>query len=109
MDIFEYSVLVTLLGADVTTIVQHYRDRADCENNFDEIKNQWGWGGFVTKKKKPRLVARMIALVYNWWSLFVRLGEPDKQVEAIVSRPLLFTWGWKADHACGAKNLNNYL
>jgi len=25
----------------VVTIVQHYRDRADCENNFDEIKNQW--------------------------------------------------------------------
>ena len=37
---FEYSVLVTSLDAEVITIVQHYRDRADCENNFDEIKNQ---------------------------------------------------------------------
>jgi hypothetical protein len=90
MAAFEYSVLVTSLGAEVITIVQHYRDRADCENNFDEIKNQWGWGGFVTQKIKPcRLVARMIALVYNWWSLFVRLVEPDKHFEAIVSRPLL--------------------
>ncbi|MCK5356371.1 MAG: transposase, partial [Methyloprofundus sp.] len=74
MAVFEYSVLVTSLNAEVVTLVQHYRDRADCENNFDEIKNQWGWGGFVTQKIKPcRLVARMIALIYNWWSLFVRL------------------------------------
>jgi hypothetical protein len=90
MAAFEYSVLVTSLNAEVVTIVQHYRDRAECENNFDEIKNQWGWGGFVTQKIKPcRLVARMIALIYNWWSLFVRLVEPDKHFEAIVSRPLL--------------------
>ena len=87
---FEYSVLVTSLDAEVVTIVQHYRDRADCENNFDEIKNQWGWCGFVTQKLAPcRLIARMIALVYNWWSLFVRLVEADKHYEAIVSRPLL--------------------
>ena len=31
----------------------------------------------------------MIALVYNWWSLFVRLVEAEKHYEAIVSRPLL--------------------
>lgn len=87
---FEYSVLVTSLDAEIVSIVQHYRDRADCENNFDEIKNQWGWCGFVTKRLKPcRLIARMIALVYNWWSLFVRLVEPEKHFEAIVSRPLL--------------------
>lgn len=87
---YEYSVLVTSLSHEVVSIVQHYRDRADCENNFDEIKNHWGWGGFVTRKIKPcRLIARMIALIYNWWSLFVRLAEPDKHYEAIVSRPLL--------------------
>ncbi|MCQ8183146.1 hypothetical protein NP603_18675 [Methylomonas sp. SURF-1] len=70
--------------------------RTDCENNFDEIKNQCtlkgikGLGGFVTKKIKPcRLIVRMIALIYNWWPLFVRLAEPDKHYEAIVSRPLL--------------------
>jgi len=87
---YEYAVLVTSLPDEVITIVQHYRDRADCENNLDEIKNHWGWGGFVTQKIKPcRLVARMIALIYNWWLLFVRLAEPDKHLEAIVSRPLL--------------------
>ena len=90
MAAFEYSALVTSLDAEVVTIVQHYRYRADCENNFDEIKNQWGWGGFVTHKIKPcRLLTRVIALIYHWWSLFVRLAKPDKHFEAIVARPLL--------------------
>ena len=47
MAAFEYSVLVTSLASEVVTIVQHYRDRADCENNFDEIKNQWNRAGFL--------------------------------------------------------------
>ena len=34
-------------------------------------------------------MARMVALVYNWWTLFVRLAHPDKHFEAISSRPLL--------------------
>ncbi len=40
MAAYEYSVLVTSLACEVVSIVQHYRDRGDCENNFDEIKNQ---------------------------------------------------------------------
>jgi hypothetical protein len=106
MAAFEYSVLVTSLTDGVVTIVQHYRDRADCENNFDEIKNQWGWGGFVTQKLKPcRLMARMIALIYNWWSLFMRLAEPDKHLEAIVSRPLLLHGIGKQTTHAGQKTL----
>ena len=38
---YEYSVLITSLNNDVVSIINHYRNRADCENNFDEIKNQW--------------------------------------------------------------------
>ena len=34
-------------------------------------------------------MARFIALIYNWWNLFVRLAEPGKHLEAITSRPLL--------------------
>ena len=89
---YEYSVLVTDLDDDVIAIVQHYRDRADCENNFDELKNQWGWGGYMTQDIGPcRLMARLIALIYNWWTLFVRLAEPDSHKEAITSRPLLLS------------------
>lgn len=88
--LFEYAVLVTSLAAEVLTIAQLYRDRADCENAFDELKNQWGWGGFTTQDlARCRLAARMVALVYNWWNIFVRLAEPDKHLEAITSRPLL--------------------
>ena len=33
-------------------------------------------------------MARITALVYNWWTIFMRLGIPDKHAEAITSRPL---------------------
>jgi hypothetical protein len=28
---------------------QLYRERAESENPFDELKNQWVWGGFTTR------------------------------------------------------------
>jgi hypothetical protein len=57
---YEYAVLVTSLEANVyrerqaltqepLTLAQLYRDRADSENPFDELKNQWGWAGFTTR------------------------------------------------------------
>jgi hypothetical protein len=62
----------------------------DIENIFDELKNQWGWGGFVTHDlARCRLAARLVALFYDWWNIFVRLAEPDWHREAITSRPLL--------------------
>ena len=89
---FEYSVLVTSLQQDLPALFQHYRDRADCENNFDELKNQWGWSGFTTQDVKScRLMARTIALIYNWWNLYTRLALPGKHHEAITSRPLLLS------------------
>ena len=33
-------------------------------------------------------MARLTALIYNWWTVFMRLGIPDKHAEAITSRPL---------------------
>jgi Transposase DDE domain group 1 len=88
--IYEYAVLVTSLPNEIITIAQHYRDRADSENIFDELKNQWGWGGFTTKDlKRCRLSARTVGLIYNWWNLFVRLADPEKHLEATTSRPLL--------------------
>lgn len=87
---WEYAVLVTSLNADVLTLGQLYRDRADCENAFDELKNQWGWLGFSTRDlKRCRLMAGLVALFYNWWNLFVRLADPNHHREAITSRPLL--------------------
>jgi len=88
--VYEYAVLVTSLDDEILTLAQHYRDRGDCENNFDALKNHWGWGGLTTRDlKRSRFMARMTALVYNWWSLFVRLADPSKHTESLTSRPLL--------------------
>ncbi len=87
---YAYAVLVTSTAYPILTLAQLYRDRADAENNFDELKNQWGWGGFTTQDlARCRLMACMVALVDNWWTLFVRLAQPHKHFEAISSRPLL--------------------
>jgi hypothetical protein len=88
--VYEYGVLVTNESLPIVGLAQLYRDRADCENVFDEIKNQWGWAGFVTRDlKRCRIVARLIALFYNGWNVFTRLAQPDRHLEAITSRPLL--------------------
>lgn len=89
---WEHAALVTSLDEPILGLGQLYRDRADCENAFDELKNQWGWGGFTTHDiARCRHAARIVALVYDWWNLFARLAEPDKHLEAITSRPLLLT------------------
>lgn len=89
---YQYSVLITDLSCETISIIQHYRDRGDCENYFDEVKNQWGWGGFTTQNiSSCQIIARMNALVYNWWTLFVRLLNPTHHLEAITSRPLLLS------------------
>ena len=86
---WDYCALVTNDGAmDAAAISQLYRDRGDCENNFDEFKNQWGWAGFTTRKLKPcKAMARLIAIVANWWNVFCRLADPTAHREAITSRP----------------------
>jgi hypothetical protein len=50
--------------------------------------------------QRCRLTARIVALIYNWWSLFVRLADPDQHTEAITSRPLLlYAAGRQIRHA----------
>jgi hypothetical protein len=89
-ELYEYAVLVTPLEEAVMGIAQLYRDRAEAENVFDELKNQWGWAGFMTQDhRRCQILARMIALIYNWWSLYTRLAIPKRHTEATTSRPLL--------------------
>jgi len=98
---YEYAVLVTNLDHEILSLGQLYRDRADAENAFDELKNQWGWGGFTTHDlHRCQLSARAVALIYNWWSLFVRLAHPEARREAITSRPwLMSSVGRRTEHA----------
>ena len=103
---YEYAVLVTDLKHELLTIAQLYRDRGDAENAFDELKNQWGWGGFTTQDlARCRLSAMAVALIYNWWSLFVRLGNPKARLEAITSRPFLLSAVARRSSHGGAQHL----
>jgi hypothetical protein len=87
---WEYTVLVTAGDLPADALLQLYRERADCENVFDELKNQWGLGGFVTHDiQRCRVMARIVALLCNWWNVFARLADPSEHMEAITSRPLL--------------------
>jgi hypothetical protein len=103
---YEYAVLVTDLSDELLTLAQLYRDRADSENTFDELKNQWGWGGYTTQDiARCRLSALAVALIYNWWSLFVRLGNPQARMEAITSRPFLLSAVARQTRHSGANQL----
>lgn len=87
---FEYQVLITSLDLPLLEIAHLYRDRADGENVFDELKNHWGWGGYTSRAfAVTQLAARLVALIYNWWSIFVRLISPTHHREAVTSRPVL--------------------
>ncbi|HEY3853420.1 MAG TPA: transposase [Verrucomicrobiae bacterium] len=80
--VYEYVVLATRLQENLLTLAHLYRQRADVENAYDELKNQWGWGGFTTRDLlRCQIAARMAALVYNWWNLFVRCAEPERARE----------------------------
>ena len=107
------AVLITSLdqAAYPTTVMpRQYRDRGDAEpersagrqpqaarrvsatnqNNYDELKNQWGWSGYSTQKLAPsRIMANLIALFYNWWNLYARFFDEHHHREAITSRPAL--------------------
>jgi hypothetical protein len=60
------AVLVTTLDElayPAVVLARLYRERADAENIYDELKNQWGWCGYTTQKLAPsRLMANLIAL-----------------------------------------------
>jgi len=65
------AVLVTTLDEiayPAVALARLYRERADAENVYDELKNQWGWCAYTTQKLAPSpLMANLIALIYNWW------------------------------------------
>ncbi len=89
------AVLVTSLDARAfppTAMPKHYRDRADAENCFDELKNQWGWNGYTSRRlASSRLMANLVALIYNWWTLYLRFYDEEHHREAIRTRPMLMS------------------
>ena len=57
-------------------------------NVFDELKNQWGFAGFCAHKAVvSECAARLLLVVYNLWSMFVRVLKDDgMHTEAVTSR-----------------------
>jgi hypothetical protein len=91
MDREEVSAYVTSLPSEEATpgqIVLAYRKRADTENVFDELKNQWGFSGFCSGKAVvSEMAARLLLITYNLWTLFVRVvKEEGVHTEAVTSR-----------------------
>jgi hypothetical protein len=87
--------------ANALHIKSLYRERADAENVFDKLKNQWCLNGFYARSRRvSALAARLLLLVYNLWTLSVRLLEPGRHVEAAGSRRWFFgdrrPGGWQA-------------
>ena len=86
----EYEAYVTNLSvkeANSWQIVDLYRKRADCENVFDELKNQWGFAGFCANDANvTEIAARILLLTYNLWTLFSRLMRPERHIEADTGR-----------------------
>jgi hypothetical protein len=106
VEVWEYAVLVTNSGYVLESMAQLYRDRADAENGFDELKNQWGWGGFTTQDiERCQTSARAVALIYNWWSWYCRAAKPEARMEAITSRALLLAAVGRATQHAGQTTL----
>ena len=106
VQLWEYAVLVTDSSYPLESMAQLYRDRADAENGFDELKNQWGWGGFTTQDiGRCQSSARAVALVYNWWSWYCRAAKPEARMEAITSRALLLAAVGRATKHAGQTTL----
>ena len=94
------------LSLGTPAMAQLYRDRADAENGFDELKNQWGWGGFTTQDiERCQTSARAVALIYNWWSWYCRAAKPEARMEAITSRALLLASVGRATQHAGQTTL----
>ena len=119
-ELWEYAVLVTNssyflesihptdedLSVGAAAMAQLYRDRADAENGFDELKNQWGWSGFTAQDiERCQTSARAVALIYNWWSWYCRAAKPEARMEALTSRALLLASVGRATQHAGQTTL----
>lgn len=83
---YEYEAYVTDIESSEALawqVVELYRQRGDCENVFDELKNQWGFSGFCSQNATVTAIsAQLLLLVYNLWNLFIRVMEPSRHIEA---------------------------
>ena len=103
----EYIFLARTMLYGVAALVRLYRERGDAENPFDELKNQWGWAGFTTQGiDRCQVTARLIAKIYNWWSLYARLVDTEKHREAVTTCPELLGGVGRQTQYAGQTRIN---
>lgn len=87
---YEYHVYITNLTPtqlEFWQVVDLYNQRADCENIFDELKHEWGLGGYCSKHSEvTELAAQFNILTYDLWNLFTRFFTGRKHKEGKRSR-----------------------
>ena len=100
-DGYEWYALVSDLDMDARDVLPPCRGRGDPdwseaeiavgrENVFDEMKNQWGWGGFTAHSlAQTALFDGLSVIPANLWNIFTRLGGDGSHREAATSSPLL--------------------
>ena len=66
---YEYAVLGTSTPYEILALAQLYRDRADAENNFDELKTN-GAGA-----ASPRRIWRAAGSWHGWWPWYTTGGR----------------------------------
>lgn len=50
------SSFVVSLPPEILSLAQLYLSRVNSKNCFDELNNQWGWGGFLLLRISPVIV-----------------------------------------------------
>lgn len=93
-DVVGYGTNLETNEAKPAQVALLYAPRADTENVFDELKNQWGFRGYCRQRAVvTEPAARLVLLTYNLWRLFTRLmgSNPGHHTAAIPSwRDFLF-------------------
>lgn len=103
---YKYAVPVTNSEHEVLAIEPLYRHRANAENSFDGLKNQWDWSGFATHDLlRYQLSTRAVALIYNWQSLCVAMGKLEGAPRNDHESPAIDDVGWATQRAHGTDDV----
>ena len=80
-------MLVTDLRHELLTMAQLYRERADAENTFDELKNQWGWAVSPLRIWLLQTLGAGGGTDLQLVELICATRKSKARLEAITSRP----------------------
>jgi len=72
---WEYAEVVTNSSYALESMAQLYRDRADAESGFDDLKNQWSWPADDPEDVEyNRMLRRAVDPVERWTNVSASCG-----------------------------------